>query len=317
MGGACTAFDEIYSVHPSLSCVWSDAARDYGCEQRRVLDAEWTKRNAVERIELFAHRTHPPRGALASLAALATVARAERERKSARMVAGIGVLKPAGIVAGRWLLFVATGNGYANTARFIAVDLTTDGPATVIPVTTFDDPDEATDAAKETVDQKSRDDSVAQQFTPIDDAFTTATSSVVREKTLHVVAVVLTDSGHRALFWIGGDAATSNVDALRVASDAPEYMHCDRFAVPASASRIVLATPFLAKLHVESVWTMHQGAIDDEAQSEFCARSATVTWSGGFRVAWEPKVCAKEARRVVIGARGKLSTADVPHETPR
>lgn len=310
MGGACTAFDAIHSPKPELECSWSDAARDYECEERQELDAEWTTRHEVVNVSIFAHRESPPRGAIASLQEFANQVRADRTLQAPRVVASVGVLRPAGMLADRWLLFVTTGTSVQQMARIYAVDMNSSDPAELIPVQTLRSKPEdevVHDAAREKDELR---------FTPIDRDFTVDVKSIVRETPLQVVSLLLTEGKSRALFWIGGNAATGDLDALRLASEAPEYVQCNRFEVPDSVSSISISRPFAATLHIEPHWTLYNDAAEVFEEGESCARIAHVTWSDSFDVDETVTQCwsALPERRVVISPRGELSTAALPAE---
>lgn len=315
MGGACTAYDSAYSTRPRFACRWSDEKRDYACEQRQELDAGWTKRHAVKDVELFAGRTAPPHGALAP-ADFATLVRGEPQSDTVRIVAGVGPLRRVGVLAGRWVLFATTCGGYAETLELYAVDLTNSAPPRAIDVITLDESDDEFDLPLNAdVRADDKDDRAA--FTPVGDAFAIDVNTVVREQSLHVVSVLLTESGHRALFWAGGDAADGTLSAVRLASDAPEYRHCNRFEIPDSVSRVELSTPFAAVLHVEPHWTVVNDEAEANSDAEFCMRTARLTWRGGFQLAWSTDSCRHglPARRVTIGPRGELATAALPPQT--
>jgi len=306
MGGACTAYDAMYEVKSSGKCSWNAAERDYDCALTRELDTDWRTRHAVMNVSLFTGRR--TRVANASLQRLADEVRADRSPWAPRVLAHVGTLRPAALLADRWFLFVGTGSGYELTARIYAVDMTTTAAAEEVPMSDLRDTD----------DERSVPDLLAadgQPFTLVDHDFYVGVRSLTRErKKLNVVSMLLTENDHRALFWIGGDAATGDLDALRIASDAPVYDGCNSFEVPDSASEISVATaPFAATLRIEPHWTADPdiSAAVVKGDEESCVRIAHVTWSDGFDVEDTQAECRSgpPAKRVLIGEHGELSTA--------
>src|SRR5207253_1556428 len=86
-------------------------------------------------------------------------------------------------------------------------------------------------------------------------------------------------------FWIGGDATSGVLAALRVASDAGEYTHCNTFEHPSSASSIaVTANPFMARLGIEPAWTEEEAGDEQVKVPPSRPAPATVTWRDGFQI---------------------------------
>ncbi len=304
MGGACGAFDS--RSWTQVKCSWSAAKRDYDCQVHKELDADWVNRSEVRSVDLFAHRERMPQGVLPSLAALAVAARADH-KLSSPVVAGVGTLQSAGVLANRWLLFVSTSLDVRQMLRIFVVDLTTDAPAQPIVVKTLTAPRE---------DEPPPDPDIMileNGFTPLTVPFSIARANVAKESSLEIVSLVLQEKKQRAVFWIGGDAATGALDAMRLASDAPEYKQCDRFTLPDSASSIRIARPFFATMHVEPSWLLYNDGAESDGEKS-CERIAHVKWGKGFEIEWEQAECRDglPAHRVVIGKNGELSTGPLP-----
>jgi len=274
MGGACTAYDDTYSRRGQLTCDWDRAARDYQCELRHVLNLEWTSRNEIARAALFAGR----------------------EKSVPPMTR-----KAAGLLAGRWQILVAAPHGYEEKPQIFALD---EKEEIAVPVTVLHDQNnERTPMPDYPMVEPLH-------LTQTDDSFSVASHPVLHEGTFAVIAVVFAEHEHRTLLWIGGDSATGKVDALRIATDGPEYVQCNMFLVPESASSLEVEQPFRATLRMEPSWF----ALGDDSHYEdqhLCPRDVHVVWSDGFVADWDGSGCeeAPPAQHVTVSPNGELSAA--------
>jgi hypothetical protein len=282
MGGACTAFDELYSSHEFFDCAWSAADADVICRVTQKLDAVWTHRASTRRFEVFAGRELPVREhSLRSLEALARAPRGEH------FVEGVGLVKPVGTIARRWFVYASAGTGHALVARLWSVDLRDPkGPIRPVPVQLLDAADPEL--------QVSRDDVAAEKdwrgeplprFTPDALPFRIESRRVTPGTSPDVLELVLHDGRARGVFWIGGDATSGAIDAFRVSSDADEYASCHRFVRPPSAASVVVGLhPFSAKLRITPASTDDLSADEHTEPPSGPLSPATVTWSSGFQI---------------------------------
>ena len=283
MGGACTAYDELYSTHQSFDCAWDAALADVVCRETQALNARWTRRRSTRRFALFGGKELPVRAqSVRSLEALARGPRGEH------FVEGVGPVKPVGTIAGRWFVYASAGTGHTLTARLWSVDLRDPkGPIRHLPVQLLEGGDpEKHNATDDVAPEKDWQGKPLPRFTPDAMPFRIETKRLTTGASPGVLQLVLRDGKEsRGTFWIGGDAKSGAIAALRVSSDAGEYTHCNTFVHPAAAASIaVTAKPFLAKLGVEPAWT--EEAPGDEAPKVPASHPwpATVTWRDGFQI---------------------------------
>jgi len=310
--GACTAHDGFYAVHESFDCGWDLLRADLVCTQARTLDANWTHRAATRRFAIFHGNELPAtERILPSLEALARGPRGEH------FVEGIGLVKPAGTIAHRWFLYAATGTGHALALRLWSVDLhDPKGPIVRLPVQLLDDglaeeealaPDDVAGGVEAEKD--------ALRYTPGALPFAIRTKRLTAGGPVDVLQLVLHDGRGRGLFWIGGDAASGVLSALRVSSEAGEYAHCGLFLRPAAASRAEMRTnPLSAMLRIEPHWLgdLDGGLVGPDRHHPYCPLAASVTWAeGGFRVGRKTLGCNKRRQRAVVKDDGTLAAADV------
>ena len=284
MGGACTAYDEVYSTHESFDCAWDAARADVVCRQTRVLDAGWTRRASTRRFALFGGEELPVREqSVRSLEALA------RGPRGVHFVEGVGLVKPVGTIAHRWFVYASAGTGHALEARLWSVDLRDPkGPIRPLPVQRLEaaDPEHRDASDDDVAPEKDWQGKPFPRFTADAMPFRIETKRLTTDAAPDVLELVLHDGKEgRGTFWIGGDAKSGTIAALRIASNAGEYTHCNLFVHPASAMSVaVTAKPFLATLGIEPPWS-EEGPGDEPPKPHVSHPSpATVSWRDGFQI---------------------------------
>ena len=130
-----------------------------------------------------------------------------------------------------------------------------------------------------------------------------------------IVPFTVTDAHTTALFWLGYDGNTAAL--LRVATDAEEYLSCNVFVRPASATSepSIEQTPaFAATLHVAGPAPRYADLdlhlLDDTA----CTYDSRVTWNHGFvpRRRELTHCAAKDRKKLTVMEDGRVVTAALP-----
>ena len=286
VGGNCTAADHVHWPVEGYDCAWDAKLADVVCLDTLHMRADWTHRASTRRFAVFARKELPVRErSVRSLDALA------RGPRGTHFVEGVGLVKPVGTIAHRWFVYAATGTSHALVVRLWSVDLRDPaGPIRPLPLQVLDAPveDDALDPG-DVATEKSDPAHPRPRFTPDALPFALETTRLTPAgNSPDVLQLVLRDGKGRGVFWIGGDAASGALAALRVASDAGEYAECGRFRHPSSAAASgIVAKPFAATLSITPRWE-EQESDEPATAPKVAPHRATITWNGGFRITPAP-----------------------------
>ncbi len=328
MGGACTAFDAIYSPRRALRCRWSAADGDFVCTERLNLDAVWTKKESLRRFELFSGRAHKAPEAETTFADLKSAAEAmQRRPRRVLTVDGIGVLQR--VINGddnRVAVYAAADGSHKMLLRLYAFDLRGSTPS-VEPVQVLRIPEIV---SAHVTDIEARFDDVATDWhldlsdysvdprmhytvlTPLHRIRTIRHGYAPPNTSAH--RLIVSEGLERAVFFVIVDEdAPLRVSAIRLASTAPEYVQCNAFLHPSSASRLdwkAAASRF--ELDIQPGYLRAESLEEDRLLGE-CMVSGTLTWTraAGFAIQ-RGETCKGPRQGVAIADDGSMQAAVLP-----
>ena len=320
-GGACGAFDFIYSAHDALQCDWSRRLHDFACTSTRAyIDIHWMTHPEERRFTLLGDESLPvTKSGTPSFHSIQELGRrvwTDLALSTQRvMVDGIGLLAPLGYDPLRPVVFAAPGL-YDDMELRVFV-FPREGAPVAVPLRKIVDSHEAAERPK------SPDDEV---FTPTGEEWSVAAGEPFALASATVFPIVLHDGKGRGLFWLAIDRTTKPpaMSLLRLAADVGPYDRCKTFIYPASASAVTIAGEH-ADLTIEPHSRRGEGGEaekwEDDGDELPCHVRGTVTWDHerGFSVVTSEVPCHPDEVRVgvVIDALGHLSTAPLRYEKDR
>lgn len=323
MGGACSAYDEVYSPRDTMRCVWSKADHDFTCTQRRSLATGWTTRESLRRFELLTSKGRLAPEHESTMRSLEEAARMIANRRPTNITINeLGTLRQFHSTAeGKILFYAMPSTGLEMSLRLFAADLRAAAP-TLQEVAVAEVPDrerpERHSAHRDAGIEYQADNAPAlvprARFTLTGPAFSILRATSLGGAPSDFFRVDVADGPERALFLVAvdADAVPAKVAAMRLASTAMEHGECSSLTQPSSISSIAWNA---VNARFDVTIEPHVEGSEQEDELDYgagCSRRGTLSWSraDGFRLDQSPD-CAGPRRVVSIAEDGTLA-ASVP-----
>jgi hypothetical protein len=335
-GGACGAPDRGWSARNAVGCTWRPARTDFLCEVASEVPYPWVKRHFRSRFQLlsgeevpgetsgdgprnlreFAESVERDAGRSGWPARLPGtfhhIARIAPNSPGQRILHVFAAPLETNVFDQRFFV-VAIGGPYAETREIRASQTFLRGP----------DDTSALESGESKADEEAEDGT----WQELDVKRTYGVRTILdRRPDLLVLQVVVSEGSSRGLFWIGleeREGGAPVADVLRLATDAAEYVQCNRFRHAASVVEIATRdSPFQATFRVQPVWS--DGNVRETESSpptyppSLCLEPWTLTWTKGrgFSLVRTASECEAPRRplHLEIGKGGEIRRVESSYQ---